>query len=188
MATHLIVDGYNVIRRSPRHADLERLGLDAGRRSLIDRLVAYKRATGHRLTVVFDGVAAGDATERRSRDRGVEVIFTARGTTADEAIVRLARDAASGAAVVVTADLALARAVARRGAAILSPEAFEARLDLATFGSGGPPAGAAAGGRLLDPDEPDADDAGSSGRRRKRGNPRKAPKAVRRAAARLRKV
>lgn len=191
MASHIIIDGYNLIRRTPRHADLERQSLEAARHSLLDRLVAYTRATGHRLTIVFDGVVGGDIVESRIRDRGVDVIFTPRGITADETILQLARDASHGAVVVVTADLALAHAVERRGAAVLSPEDFDARLGLATPGGKRPAdlgdAGAAEG---LPPEALEKDDAesGEAGRHDKRGNPHKASKAARRAAARLRKL
>jgi predicted RNA-binding protein with PIN domain len=175
--THLILDGYNVIRRLPRLADRERAGLEAGRRALLDRVAAYGRATGHRVTVVFDGVEEGDVVESRSRERGVEVVYTAKGTRADETIVRLARDASRGAAVVVTADRQVARDVGRNGAAVISPEAFEAKLDRVLRPAGGPAADQEPEPRDDGPDDPP---------RGKRGNPRKPPKAARRAAARLR--
>lgn len=178
MSHHVIVDGYNVIRRIPALADRERRGLEAGRTALIDRLARYRRATGHRLTVVFDGVEAGWYEEQRSRERGVEVVFTARGTRADETIVRMARDASRGAVVVVTADRDVARQVERRGGAVLSPEAFDARLGAAAERREAD--ARAAEGR--DDDEPAGRPSG------KRGNPRKAPKGERRAARRLEKL
>jgi predicted RNA-binding protein with PIN domain len=188
VASHVIIDGYNLIRRTPRHADLERRSLETARRSLLDRLVVYKRATGHRLTIVFDGVVGGDVVESRVRDRGVDVVYTPRGITADETIARMARDTSLGAVVVVTADLRLARAVERRGAAVIDPADFDARLDLAAPSDAKPlepDKAAAAEGR--GPEEDDAEREAAS-RRDRRGNPHKASKTARRAAARLRKL
>ncbi len=181
MGSHIIVDGYNVIRRLPALADRERRSLEAGRTALIDRLARYRRITGHRLTVVFDGVEAGWYEEQRTRERGVEVVYTARGTRADDTIVRIARDASRGAVVVVTADREVARQVARGGGAVVSPEAFEARLDQAGR--------APAQGDAPDPAEGRDDEPAGPGRGPgKRGNPHKAPKAERRAARRMRKL
>lgn len=181
MAHHVIVDGYNVIRQLPALADRERRSLEEGRRALLDRLAGYRRAAGHRITVVFDGVMKGGFEETRTRERGVEVVYTPRGTTADETIVRLARDSSRGAVVVVTADREVARQATRRGAAVVSPAAFESRLEAP------PPAAPAAG--AADPAEGREDDADEAATRpAKRGNPRKAPKAERRAARRLEKL
>lgn len=189
MASHVIVDGYNVIRQLPALADRERRSLEAGRTALIDRLARYRRATGHRLTVVFDGVEAGWYEEQRTRERGVEVVYTARGTRADETIVRIARDTSRGAVVVVTADREVARRVERHGGAVVSPAAFEARLDRARdAGHADRPRGAAgAPADVPDPAEGRDDDLEEAPPRPgKRGNPRKAPKAERRAARRMR--
>ena len=51
----LIVDGYNVIRQWPELAMLDRTELQAGRKALLAELRGYRRAKGHRITVVFDG-------------------------------------------------------------------------------------------------------------------------------------
>ncbi len=187
MGYHIILDGYNVIRQLPALADRERRSLEAGRKALLDRLVPYRRATGHRLTVVFDGVEAGWYEEQRTRERGVEVIYTPRGTTADETIVRLAREASHGAVVVVTADREVARQVERYKGAVLAPAAFEARLDALVSGraeEANPDGPSPDEGRDDEPDDPGP----GHGRPAKRGNPRKAPKTERRANQRLKKL
>jgi predicted RNA-binding protein with PIN domain len=181
---HVILDGYNVIRRVSRFADRERVGLEAGRLALLDALAAYGRATSHRLTVVFDGIDDGDVVENRTRDRGIEILYTARGSSADEALVRLARDSSRGAVVVVTADRQVGRGAERVGAAVVSPEAFDEKLALAAR-----PAGTAEAAAPEPPrDEGTDDDPPPGGGTRKRGNPRRAPKTARRAAARLRRL
>lgn len=179
MPVHVIVDGYNVIRQVPRFADRERRALEEGRRALVAALAAYRAATGHRVTVVFDGTHEGDYEERRARERGVEVVYTARGTTADDAIVRLARDVSRGAVVVVTADHAVARQAERRGAAVVVPAVFDEKMQAA---------GAAPASSPAREDEDEAESGEPTPRNRKRGNPRRAPKSARRAAARLRKL
>jgi len=59
MSVHIIVDGYNVIRQSPDMGLLDRQALQLGREALVDKLAAYKRLKGYKITVVFDG--AGEA-------------------------------------------------------------------------------------------------------------------------------
>lgn len=94
-----IVDGYNVTRSDPATRSLD---LDAQREALVRRLDA--RGSGllgaGRITVVFDG--AEGAGESVGRGGAVSVVF-ARSSSADDAIVELARRS-SGDVAVVTGD------------------------------------------------------------------------------------
>jgi predicted RNA-binding protein with PIN domain len=124
----IVVDGYNLIRRSPKLASLDRRDLKEGRDALLGVLAAYRRLKGHRTTVVFDGWERGGAGEQATQVAGVRVIFSRRGDRADQAILRLVEKAPAG-AVVVTSDRALAEAAGRLGAIALSAEEFEERLE-----------------------------------------------------------
>jgi hypothetical protein len=86
---HLIVDGYNVIRQSPRLQFLDVMDLQAGREALLELLAQYRRRSHHRITVVFDGWQHGDFKESRDRYEGILVIYSRRGERADEVMKRL---------------------------------------------------------------------------------------------------
>lgn len=131
MATHIIVDGYNLIRRSPSLSRLDRRDLALGREALISGLAAYRKIKPHRITVVFDGVDAPADCPARDVQRGVHVLFSRRGETADAVIVRLAGQEREK-ALVVTSDAAVARAAQACGAAAIDSPEFEFRLMQAT--------------------------------------------------------
>ena len=127
MPIRLIIDGYNLIRHSPVFAELERDSLEEGRRGLVEALGQYKRKTGHQLTVVFDGTDPNPLSPRHSRQRGVEVLFSRSGQTADEVIAALVRKERER-AVVVTSDRALAFQAEQSGCVVVSSPEFALRL------------------------------------------------------------
>jgi uncharacterized protein len=86
---HLIIDGYNVIRQSPRLQFLDAMDLQAGREALLELLAHYRRRSQHQITVVFDGWQHGDLKESRDRHGGILVIYSRRGERADEVMKRL---------------------------------------------------------------------------------------------------
>jgi len=132
----IVIDGYNVIRRSPLLAPLDRRDLKEGRDALLAALGAYRRLKGHRITVVFDGWGQSGSSEQAALVAGVRVIFSRSGERADQVILRLVEKAAAG-SVVITSDRALAQEVALTGSVALSAEEFEERLDRAlTEGNG----------------------------------------------------
>ncbi len=65
------------------HKDIE-----AERQRFIEALIEYKKLKGHDITVVFDGVKGGEATESRTVTGGISVIYSALGETADAVIKR----------------------------------------------------------------------------------------------------
>ncbi len=166
-----LVDGYNVIRRSPELGAAERGGLEAGRQALCALLVRASRASGDDFIVVFDGSQAGGTA---SGGAGVRVVFSSARETADRVLGRMA---AQGGAV-VSNDREVRRAATRAGAIAISADEFLSRLDRMAHGASGPPAeDSGQGGEGTD----DADD---TPRSPKKGNPRKLSK-KRRAAARV---
>ncbi len=124
---HLIIDGYNLIRQSDVLRAHERHGLEAGRKALTHLLAGYRRATGHRITVVFDGWLGGPPQEERDRESGIDIIYSRRGEKADEVIKRLAR-AQAGETIVVTSDRPVMDAATRAGAAAIASREFEERV------------------------------------------------------------
>ena len=108
--THLIVDGYNVTKSG--YGDLPLLDQ---RRRLVDGLGALQARTQAEVTCCFDG--ADVAGTSRTRRRGVRVLFSEPGTTADELVRRLVRAEPPGRpVVVVSSDQEVASGVRAAGA------------------------------------------------------------------------
>jgi uncharacterized protein len=127
MAIHIIVDGYNLIRQSPELSRLDRRDIALGREALIAGLAAYRTIKPHRITVVFDGVDAPGLSPARDVQRGIHIVFSRRGETADAVIARMARQEREK-ALVVSSDAAVARAAHACGAAAIDSPEFEFRL------------------------------------------------------------
>jgi predicted RNA-binding protein with PIN domain len=134
-----IIDGNNLIHRDPRlRAILEQSGFEPARRFLEAEL-GRRRGGGHRFHVVYDGGRVG-------RTRGVSVAVARAGKTADEEILRLAREHPGGGTVrIVTSDRAdIGRRLAGLSVEWVSVEEFR-RVLWAPTGPGAPAAGEAAG-------------------------------------------
>jgi predicted RNA-binding protein with PIN domain len=160
-----LIDGYNVIRRSPDLSSRERLSLEAGRQALCRLLGQAARARGDQFTVVFDGAGGGGSAGME----GVRVIFSSARESADRVLARMA---AEGGAV-VSNDREVRKAAGRAGAIAITTDEFLRRLEAAP-----PPAGSPewSEGR-------DDQDEGAS--RPKKGNPRRLGKKARAAARAL---
>ena len=164
-----LVDGYNVIRRDPDLRAREAESLEAGRRALLG-LVA-RRAGGSRdtFTVVFDGARVAGGALGAGR---VQVLFSRPPRTADDELMRLAREGGAGTAV-VSSDRRVQDAARRAGSAVLGAEAFVEAL-----ARGGEAVSGAGDDVDRDEDRP----------RDKRGNPRRLSKRARAAARALRRL
>jgi uncharacterized protein len=124
----IIVDGYNVIRQWPELAVLDRGDLQSGREALLNELRLYRRARGHRITVVFDGREQGGFSEASESAGGIRVCYSKRGESADLVIARLAAEGGQG-AVVVSSDREVTAAARRQGAAWLAAAEFVAKVE-----------------------------------------------------------
>ena len=106
---------------------LDRSDLQAGREALLRALQEYRRAKGHRITVVFDGREAGGFSEGAESAGGIGVRYSRRGETADALIARLVAEGGSDTAV-VSSDHEVMAAARRHGAAWVSAADFVSRL------------------------------------------------------------
>ena len=171
---HLIIDGYNLIRNSPSLSGREAVGLEEGRRALLERLSAYKRIKAMPVTVVFDAAEGPHLRERTEHRAGIKVVFSGAGRTADQVIVNMARDKGAR-ALVVTSDRALARAVTDAGATAVGSPEFEDRMEMAFYME--------TKGLMGEDEEPEP-----TLSTRKKGPSRRSTKSVRKKAARMRKL
>ncbi|MEH0937389.1 NYN domain-containing protein [Micromonospora psammae] len=119
---HLVVDGYNVTKRG-----FGEMSLEQQRKRLITGLGGIAAQTGDEVTVVFDGAERMHGLP--PTPRGVRVLFSRKGETADELIRRLVRAEPSGRpVVVVSSDREVADGVRRHGAYPLGADSLLRRL------------------------------------------------------------
>jgi predicted RNA-binding protein with PIN domain len=130
MSIHIIIDGYNLIRQSNQLSALDLQDIQLGRDALVDRLAAYKKIKAHRITVVFDGSDPPGLVRRRDRHKGITLVFSHAGESADAVIKQMARREGAK-ALVVSSDLDIVRSVQAQGAATISATDFENKLTLA---------------------------------------------------------
>ncbi|MEU3945021.1 NYN domain-containing protein [Streptomyces sp. NPDC029526] len=108
---HLVVDGYNVTKTGYPQMPLEKQRL-----RLLGQLAQVAAQTGAEVTCVFDGAELA-APVLLAPPRGVRVLFSKPGVTADELIRQLVRAEPPGRPViVVSTDREVADGVARVGA------------------------------------------------------------------------
>ena len=119
---HLVVDGYNVTKRGYGELDLEQQ-----RTRLVQGLSGIAAQTRAEVTVAFDG--AERVPGLPGPPRGVRVLFSRKGQTADELIRALVRAEPDGRpVVVVSSDREVADGVRRAGAYPLPADALLRRL------------------------------------------------------------
>lgn len=122
--THVLVDGYNVTKGG--YGDLT---LQAQRTRLLAGLGALAARTGAEVTVVFDG-RDGAVPAALPAPRGVRLLFSRTGETADEVLRRLVRHEPAGRPlVVVSSDREVADGVRADGARAVPSSALHRLLD-----------------------------------------------------------
>ena len=94
--THLLIDGYNYVKQSAMAALLDPFDLESGRRYLLDELSRYKKEKKMRITVVFDATQGFSPGRKKEGYRGVEVIYSKQGETADEVMMETIRERQGG--------------------------------------------------------------------------------------------
>jgi predicted RNA-binding protein with PIN domain len=122
---HLIVDGYNVTKRG-----FGEMSLEQQRARLVNGLGGIAAQSGAEVTVAFDGAEKLVAVP--GAPRGVRVLFSKKGETADELIRQLVRAEPAGRPIIViSSDREVADGVRRHGAYPLSADTLLRRLSRA---------------------------------------------------------
>jgi uncharacterized protein len=170
MATHLIVDGYNLLGARGRVGP----DLESAREVLLRDLSAYRQRKGHLITVVFDGWQQARGVERREHRMGVEVVYSKHGERADQVIQRLAEEFGHDCAV-VSSDREVTDFAKSRGAFVMRSVEFDFKLRTS-------PVAATRSGLKQSEEEGDVPRRPAD----KKGNARKLPKALRRRNRQLR--
>jgi predicted RNA-binding protein with PIN domain len=114
---HLVVDGYNVTKSA-----WPQLTLAEQRDRLVRDLAALTLRVKVEITVVFDGASV---VVPQMNFRGVRVLYSPAGVTADDVIRRLVAAEPQGRVLlVVTADREIVDSVRRAGARTVAPAAL----------------------------------------------------------------
>ena len=161
-----LIDGYNVIRRDADLRGREAESLEAGRAALIHLVARMARESRDDFTLVFDGARVTGGAPSAGR---VQVLFSRPPRTADDELIRLARESGAG-AVVVSSDRKIQDAARRSRCAVISAEQFLAGVTERTEPG------------------PETKDEEDDRPREKRGNPRKLSKEARAAQRALRRL
>jgi predicted RNA-binding protein with PIN domain len=173
MSLHIIIDGYNLIRQSSRLSMLDLQDIQLGREALVNMLAAYKKYKAHRITVVFDGTGSPLLARQRDRQKGITMVYSHDGESADAVIKKMARREGSK-ALVVSSDQEVVRSAASWGAATISARDFEDRLVTS---------------HLLDGTQADGEDlSGWKPTTKKKGPRKRLPKRQRKNRAKLNKL
>ncbi|GAC1445248.1 MAG: hypothetical protein NVSMB52_05830 [Chloroflexota bacterium] len=101
---YIIVDGYNVIRADPRLQSLESVSLEHARDVLVRTLASSPRLANDAITVVFDGTNGVRGHVHTQRLGRVDMVYSARGQSADDVIVARAQELSSHGQVVVVSN------------------------------------------------------------------------------------
>jgi predicted RNA-binding protein with PIN domain len=124
----ILIDGYNLIRQSDILRRYERQSLEAGRRALIAKLIAYEKKRKHNIIVVFDGGKSGQLDEGRDREGKINIIYSRHGEKADDVIKRIATHTAED-TLVVSSDHEIVSYITRCGKTALTSLEFEAIMN-----------------------------------------------------------
>jgi len=128
MSLRIIIDGYNLIRQSSALRSYDSLEIAKGREKLIEKLARYRRLKYNPIVVVFDGWQEGNFTEQRSKEKGIDIIYSKRGVKADEVIKRLVSNSREE-LIVVTSDREITHFCQSRRCEVIPSPQFEEKIE-----------------------------------------------------------
>ncbi len=169
--THLIIDGYNYINRIRTSPPTGEASLDMLRRALLDRFLQYKRLKSVKLTVVFDAYNSSSPGRQRENYKGISVVYSRENETADDVIIGFIREKRAG-IIAVSSDRVIIDEAKKNGVAFLTPPGMEALMINNIAGT----------------DDNDESYETYRNSAKKRGNPRKLPKKLRKSTKAIHKI
>lgn len=125
----MVVDGYNMIHAWEETKYLAQEDLYLAREKLVGALYAYQAYYGHEIMVVFDGYKAADNRGTTVKKKGITVVYTKTGETADTWIERFSYQNQNRYQVTyVTSDALIQNAVLSRNGLRMSANALYQKL------------------------------------------------------------
>ena len=175
MPLRIIIDGYNLIRQSPVLRSYDSLDIGKGRDQLITKLAHYRTIKHHPILVVFDGWQEGNPIQQRSKEKGIDIIYSKRGEKADEVIKRLVSNS-NEELIVVTSDREITNFCQSRKCEVISSPSFEEKMEFSSLSV------------MKGLEEGDDEKSLRTHSTKKKGPSRRLPKARRKASQRLKKL
>ena len=165
MSLEILIDGYNLINKWDILKEKFSKEPDNAREFLIDILHHYKRLKHHKIKVIFDAYNSFSLIPSKFSAKGITVIFTPMGETADKYIKNSVTSNGEK-YIVVTSDNEIKNFADAHGALSLNSEDFIGKLEFAFY---------------LDSKgmESEGDEVNRRLTTKKKGNPRKLPKKIR---------
>ena len=128
----ILIDGYSLLHGWPELSPGAPRHSARAREDLVHILTRFHDATGDPITIFFDGSGAPPGTPKAESSRGVEILFSGPGQTADDLIERAAhRFQDYGEVLVVTDDIAERDTVSGFGSSFSSCFNFICRIESA---------------------------------------------------------
>ena len=128
MASLWIIDGYNLLRQSPRFSDLETKDESKAKQAMLRWLDKFSAQTGEQVVVVFDAYSDIRKEFLETQVGAVKVLFSRGAYTADEEIIAMARDKGE-AVIVISSDKAILKEAIRAKASVLESLEFEREVN-----------------------------------------------------------
>ena len=132
MSIHIIIDGYNLIRQSNTLSNFDNQSLQLGREALVDKLVAYKKIKHYKITVVFDGINSPSFLQYNDYIKGIKIVFSRNGESADEVIKKMSA-LEKEKALIVSSDNDIISHATTHGAATINSKEFEKKIEMAAY-------------------------------------------------------
>jgi len=143
--------------------------MDMLRRTFLERFAKYKRRKDIKITVVFDAYKGFSTGRQRENYKGINVVYSKENETADDVMIGWIREKKEG-VIVVTSDRAIIDEAKRYNITFVVPSQFEAMISQV--------------GLEIDKEESEE----GTYNVKKKGNPRKLPKRLRRVKTTLNKI
>lgn len=122
---YVLVDGYNVINSWIELKFLKDDSLEEARHKLVDMLLDYASFKEVNVVIVFDAHLVKGSIEKHENDRGIEIVYTKEGETADcyieRTVVELSKRNTVG---VVTLDYVEQQVILQMGGYRITPREF----------------------------------------------------------------
>lgn len=131
----LLIDGYNVLAHREGGLRHGALSLEKLRQRLLHSLAEYRQRKPLSICVVFDGTHGVQASAHREQSRGLTILYSAAGQTADDLIRQMLRQRQQ-AWTVISSDREILRTALDLGLEAIDAASFSERLDVALFATG----------------------------------------------------
>ena len=132
MSIEILIDGYNLIHSWKFLKNKFKANIEDARDYLIDILASYRKIKKHKVTIVFDAYNTYNYFKSNFPKKGINIVFTAMGETADD-FIKKAVSHNGEKFIVVTSDVSIQNYADSYGATFISSEDFIDKLEFTFY-------------------------------------------------------